>query len=294
MESEFIAFDKATGKAEWLHHSIEDLPCATLCKSINRATGTFLASSLDFAVLKMTIRPFFTASTATFSRFIPSFKSRFDYGAMIFVLTFSLVSVSSYHVDRLFAMAHHRVATIVIGTTICILTSMIFCPVWAGNELHFLINRNMEKLADSLDGCVAEYFNDDGNANEQDSTKKDSGKKLLGNKFKKVLTSADDAVLAEIKTALKYFGRPNVQKQSRAAHILLWYEPTYTTFSAADNIPIPTGEQHHTALVFPNFKSLRQIGLKTPDSEQNLEPVIEVVTKSIREFATEVEKVDEA
>ncbi|KAI8024853.1 Aluminum-activated malate transporter 10 [Camellia lanceoleosa] len=174
--------------------------CATLCKSINRATGTFLASSLgigvhwiatqsgakfepviagvfifilgvytfdnlsvsfsflffsffsDFAVLKMTIRPFFTASIATFSRFIPSFKARFDYGAMIFVLTFSLVSVSGYRVDRLFAMAHHRVATIVSGTTICILTSMIFCPVWAGNELHFLINRNMEKLADSLDG----------------------------------------------------------------------------------------------------------------------------------------------
>ncbi|CAL5382319.1 unnamed protein product [Camellia sinensis] len=105
-------------------------------------------------MLKMTIRPFFTASTATFSRLIPSFKSRFDYDAMIFVLTFSLVSVSSYRVDRLFAMAHHRVATIVIGTTIYILTSMIFCPVWAGNELHFLINRNMEKLADSLDGDV--------------------------------------------------------------------------------------------------------------------------------------------
>ncbi|GMQ09847.1 hypothetical protein CsSME_00053087 [Camellia sinensis var. sinensis] len=47
-----------------------------------------------------------------------------------------------------------------------------------------------------------------------------------GNKLKKIQTSADDAVLVEIKTALKYFGRPNVQKQGRAAYILLWYEPT--------------------------------------------------------------------
>ncbi|THG15318.1 hypothetical protein TEA_008786 [Camellia sinensis var. sinensis] len=115
-----------------------------------------------------------------------------------------------------------------------------------------------------------------------------------GNKLKKVLTSVDDAVLTEIKTTLKYFDCPNVQKQGRAAHILLRYELTYTTFSAADNIPIPTGEQHHTTLVFPSFKSLRQIGLETFDSGQNLEPVIEVVVESIREFAAKAEEVDEA
>lgn len=35
---------------------------------------------------------------------------------------------------------------------------MVFCPVWAGTELHNLIKNNMEKLSDSLDGCVADYF----------------------------------------------------------------------------------------------------------------------------------------
>ena len=112
--------------------------------------------------------------------------------------------------------------------------------------------------------------------------------------MKRVLTSADDAVLSDIKTALKYFGRPNVQKQGRAAHILLRYEPTYTTFSATDNISIPIGEQHHTTLIFPSFKSLRQIGLETSDLKQDLEPEVKVVAESTREFITEAEEVDEA
>ncbi|KAF5951137.1 hypothetical protein HYC85_009081 [Camellia sinensis] len=64
-----------------------------------------------------------------------------------------------------------------------------------------------------------------------------------GNNLKKVLVSADDAVLAQIKTVHQFFGHPNLQNQGRAAHILLRYEPTYSTFSAADNILIPKGEQ---------------------------------------------------
>ena len=105
--------------------------------------------------------------------------------------------------------------------------------------------------------------------------------------MKRILTSANDEVLAEIKTALNYFGRLNVQKQGRAAHILLWYEPTYTTFLTTDDIPIPFGEQHLTALVFPSFKILRQIGFEASDSEQGLESVVEVHAESMREFAAE-------
>ncbi|CAB4300684.1 unnamed protein product [Prunus armeniaca] len=37
---------------------------------------------------------------------------------------------------------------------------MLFYPTWAGDELHRLIYRNLEKLADSLDGHVLEYFKD--------------------------------------------------------------------------------------------------------------------------------------
>ncbi|KAK6158917.1 hypothetical protein DH2020_006231 [Rehmannia glutinosa] len=116
------------------------------------------------------------AAAATFSRFIPSIKARFDYGAMIFILTFTLVSVSGYRVEQLFELAHHRLSTIAIGTSICLLTSMLFCPVWAGNELHNLIRNNMEKLSDSLDGCVADYFQDDVEAN---NTKSEASCKIL-------------------------------------------------------------------------------------------------------------------
>lgn len=117
---------------------------------------------------------------------------------------------------------------------------------------------------------------------------------FIGNRLKRILLSTDGAVLEEIKTALRYFGRPNVQKHGRAAHILLRYEPTYTTFSAADGIPIPFGDQHLSALIFPNFKSLRQIGLEDSDSGQDVEPVVEIVAKWDREVTEEAEEVEEA
>lgn len=95
---------------------------------------------------------FLAAAVATFSRFVPSVKARFDYGASIFILTFSLVSVSGYRVEKLVGLAHNRLSTIAIGTSLCIIISMLFCPIWAGDELHSLITRNLEKLSDSLNG----------------------------------------------------------------------------------------------------------------------------------------------
>jgi hypothetical protein len=79
-------------------------------------------------------------------------KARFDYGAMIFILTFSLVSISGYRVVEVFDLAHRRISTIIIGTALCIIVSMLVCPIWAGQELYTLIFRNMDKLADSLEG----------------------------------------------------------------------------------------------------------------------------------------------
>ncbi|XP_010543061.1 PREDICTED: aluminum-activated malate transporter 10 [Tarenaya hassleriana] len=126
------------------------------------------------------------ASMATFSRFVPSFKARFDYGAMIFILTFSLVSVSGYRVDKLVALAQQRVSTIAIGTSICIVISIFFCPVWAGVQLHRLLQHNLEKLAHSLDGCVAEFFKEK-EALTQKEGEEETNKKMLG--FKCVLNS---------------------------------------------------------------------------------------------------------
>ncbi|GMP93610.1 hypothetical protein CsSME_00043366 [Camellia sinensis var. sinensis] len=85
-------------------------------------------------------------------------------------------------------------------------------------------------------------------------------------RLKKVLTSTDDAVLSEIKVTLRYFGRPSLQKQRRVAHVLLHYEPTFTTFSAAENIPVPKDEEFLTALILTDFKNLRQSETKVDEA----------------------------
>ncbi|CAK9169341.1 unnamed protein product [Ilex paraguariensis] len=154
---------------------------ATICKCLNRAMGTSLAGFLavgvhwvasqsgeKFEPIIMGAAVFLLASAATFSRFIPAIKARFDYGAMIFILTFCLVSVSGYRVEKLLVMAQERLSTIIIGTALCILTSMLVFPIWAGNELHLLITRNMDKLANSLDCCVTVYLSESGSITSGD------------------------------------------------------------------------------------------------------------------------------
>ncbi|XVF22342.1 hypothetical protein REPUB_Repub12eG0164200 [Reevesia pubescens] len=194
-------YDDFGGNAMWAVMTVvvvfEYTVGATLYKCINRVIGTFLAGALGVGIqwvadqsgdelkpIILGISVFLFASAATFSRFIPSVKARFDYGAMIFILTFSLVSVSGYRVVELLELAQNRFSTISIGTSLCILITMLFCPIWAGSELHLLIHQNMEKLADSLDGCVTEYFKDDGNltiTSEEDINKKMQGYKCVLN-----------------------------------------------------------------------------------------------------------------
>ncbi|KAJ0968390.1 hypothetical protein J5N97_025307 [Dioscorea zingiberensis] len=177
----------------------------SLYKGFNRivatSTGGALALGIHFFADKLggTFEPlvlgtslFLLASAATFSRFLPIVKARFDYGITIFILTFSLVSVSGYRVDKIVTVAEERVSTIGIGVSICFLVSIFICPVWAGGDLHLLITKNMEKLAHSLEGCVGDYFD----ANESNSA---SHQKWQG--YKCVLNSkASEDSLANLAT----------------------------------------------------------------------------------------------
>ncbi|OMO64256.1 Aluminum-activated malate transporter [Corchorus capsularis] len=191
-------YDDFGGNAMWAVMTVvvvfEYTVGATLSKCINRAVATFLAGALGVGIhwvadhsgnemkpIILGISVFLFASAATFSRFIPTVKARFDYGALIFILTFSLVSVSGFRVVELLELAQQRLSTIAIGTSLCIFVTMLFCPVWAGCELHRLIHQNMEKLADSLDACVVEYFKDSGNLSEEDLNKKIQGYKCVLN-----------------------------------------------------------------------------------------------------------------
>ncbi|XP_027189735.1 aluminum-activated malate transporter 10-like isoform X2 [Cicer arietinum] len=166
---------------------------ATIYKSINRICGTIVAGLLAFSVHWVANKAgeqfeivivgaalFILASAATFSRFIPTVKARFDYGAMIFILTFSLVAVSGYRIDEVFPLAIQRISTVIIGTSLCIIISITICPVWAGLELYVLVIGNLDKLANSLQGCVDQYF-------EAQTANEESNKKLMG--YKCVLNS---------------------------------------------------------------------------------------------------------
>lgn len=85
-------------------------------------------------------------------------KARYDYGLLVFILTFCLISVSGYRDDQVLHMAHKRVSTILIGGFTALLVCIVIYPVWAGDDLHNLVANNIEKLADFLEGFGPEYF----------------------------------------------------------------------------------------------------------------------------------------
>lgn len=92
------------------------------------------------------------AGIVTFLRFIPKIKARYDYGMLIFLLTFCLISVSGYRDEEVIEMAFERLSTIVIGSCTSVIVCIFICPVWIGVDLHNQIATNIEKLGNFLEG----------------------------------------------------------------------------------------------------------------------------------------------
>lgn len=92
------------------------------------------------------------AASVTFIRFFPKMKARYDYGLLIFILTFCLISVSGYRDDEILEMAHQRLSTILIGGVTALSVCILICPVWAGDGLHNSVATNIEKLGNFLEG----------------------------------------------------------------------------------------------------------------------------------------------
>ncbi|CAN1772446.1 Aluminum-activated malate transporter 8 [Linum perenne] len=144
----------------------------TLSKGLNRGFATLFAGALGVGAQHLAalsghkgepvvlgILVFLLASTSTFMRFFPKIKARYDYGVLIFILTFALVTVSGYRVDELLTLAEQRVVTIIIGGATCMVVSICICPVWAGEDLHKLVSSNIDKLGCYLEGIYI-YIND--------------------------------------------------------------------------------------------------------------------------------------
>ncbi|RZC84158.1 hypothetical protein C5167_046943 [Papaver somniferum] len=173
---------------------------ATLGKGLNRAIATFLAGALGVGAhhlatlagkegepILLGLFVFLLAAVASFSRFFPGIKARYDYGVLIFILTFSLVSVSGYREDKIIRLALHRFSTIIIGGLSCVVISIFVFPVWAGEDLHKLIIVNIDKLGDFLQAFGGEYFE---NFEKDGVMAKDDKKTFLHlNGYKTILNS---------------------------------------------------------------------------------------------------------
>ncbi|KAI3773085.1 hypothetical protein L6452_04283 [Arctium lappa] len=144
---------------------------ATLSKGLLRGIGTILGGgfgclaailSEDFGKTGNTIvvgsSVFIFGALATYCRMIPSIKRKYDYGFMIFILTFSLVAVSGLRADKILELARERLTTIGMGFAVCIITSFLIFPMWAGEELHHLTSSKFNKLACCIEECMEAYF----------------------------------------------------------------------------------------------------------------------------------------
>ncbi|KAG8477707.1 hypothetical protein CXB51_027709 [Gossypium anomalum] len=115
---------------------------ATLSKGINRGIGTVLGGGRGclaaiFAqavggvgkAIIVGVTVFIFGAAATYTRQVPNVKKKFDYGAMIFILTFSLVVVSGLRAEQV----------------------LLVFPIWASDELHDSLIARFEDLAVSLE-----------------------------------------------------------------------------------------------------------------------------------------------
>ncbi|KAL9322623.1 hypothetical protein ACSQ67_010676 [Phaseolus vulgaris] len=157
---------------------------ATLGKGFNRVLATGSAGALAVALRKIasysgdkgklvltSVTVFFVAGTVTFMRFSPRLKARYDYGMIIFILTFCLVSLSENSENDLLEVAQERLLTIIIGSCIAITVCICIFPVWIGQDLHNQIASNVVKLAEFLEGFRDEYFNNLENTAEAENDK---------------------------------------------------------------------------------------------------------------------------
>ncbi|KAJ6670478.1 ALUMINUM-ACTIVATED MALATE TRANSPORTER 10 [Salix viminalis] len=72
---------------------------ATLGRGVNRAVATFLSATLAFGAHHLAVLSGLWRGN-WHARFFPRMKERYDYGLLIFILTFCLISVSGYRDDE--------------------------------------------------------------------------------------------------------------------------------------------------------------------------------------------------
>ncbi|KAK4492289.1 hypothetical protein RD792_003092 [Penstemon davidsonii] len=164
---------------------------ATFGRGINRGIATLVGGASAVAAHRLAsfagdkeciilgLSVFFIASIATYIRLSPKLKARYDYGMLIFILTFCLITVSGYREDEVIEMAHKRLSTILIGGSVTFFICVFICPNWAGEDFHELIALNIEKLGIFLEGFGHEYFQTTKEKNQENKASLDGYKSVL-------------------------------------------------------------------------------------------------------------------
>ncbi|KAL1217717.1 Aluminum-activated malate transporter 13 [Cardamine amara subsp. amara] len=182
---------------------------ATLRKGLNRGLGTLIAGSLAYFIEFVALHSgkvlggifigtaiFIIGSTITYMRFIPYIKKNYDYGMLVFLLTFNLITVSSYRVDTVIKIAHERLYTIGMGIGICLFMSLLVFPIWSGDDLHKSTVNKLQGLSRCIEACVSEYFKEKEKDKETSDSESDD-EEIIYKGYKTVLDSkSTDEALA--------------------------------------------------------------------------------------------------
>ncbi|KAE8661871.1 Aluminum-activated malate transporter 12 [Hibiscus syriacus] len=134
---------------------------AGFCKGLNRGLGTVLAGSLAFLIefIMTKSEKFFRAvfigaavfligkSCCHIHEILSLYKELYDYGVVVFLLTFNLITVAKFRVENVLKITHDRFYTIAIGCAIYLFMSLMVFPIWSGEDLHNCTVGKLEGLA---------------------------------------------------------------------------------------------------------------------------------------------------